>query len=268
MTRASTLAAVLSLILMLIVIFNVVISPPETKPVSISGHPALAPAHVLAPPVPARGAVVMFSDRQGWNAAMDAAAKAIAEAGEIVVGFDTPRVLVEAARTPDGCLDLSEAIADATADARSRRRGGWDGRAARHCAGSGGNGRRRNPGLCHPRPVAAGSVRGRRPGLVHRRSGKRRTAVRRRPERAGGDRRFPLPAGDNAAGLARDRQRTSGRIEDRCLCRGCRSRGHCRARQLRLPGLCHHRPGASARAGRRFRRRRRRRIASRAPAGG
>ncbi len=111
------LAAVLSLILMLLVIVSVVISTPDTKPVSNRGHDALAPVHVLAPPVPAHGAVVLFSDRQGWNEAMDAAAKAIAEAGEMVVGFDTPRVLVEAARTPDGCLDLSEAISDAAAGA-------------------------------------------------------------------------------------------------------------------------------------------------------
>lgn len=81
------------------------------------GSAGLKPAHVFAPPVPARGAVVLFSDRQGWDGAMDAAAQAIAEAGEMVVGFDTPQVLAGAIRTPAGCLDLSAAVADAAARA-------------------------------------------------------------------------------------------------------------------------------------------------------
>lgn len=84
------------------------------------------PVRVLAPPVPPpRGAVVLFSDRQGWDEAMDAAARAIAEAGETVIGFDTPRLLADAPRTQAGCIDLSEGIADAAAAAPGT--GGEDG---------------------------------------------------------------------------------------------------------------------------------------------
>ncbi|MBL8658776.1 MAG: virulence factor family protein [Rhodospirillales bacterium] len=125
MTRASTRAAFLGLILMLLLVAAVVVSALWTKPNGDASHAAPTPFRVLAPPVPPRGAVVLFSDRQGWDEAMDAAAKAIAEAGETVIGFDTPRLLGDAPRTRAGCIDLSEAIANAAAAALGA--GGEDG---------------------------------------------------------------------------------------------------------------------------------------------
>ncbi|CAH2601086.1 Virulence factor family protein [Rhodovastum atsumiense] len=52
-----------------------------------------------------RGLVVLFSDAGGWEAADDATAQALAAAGAIVVGVDTPRYLRRLDQTRDACDD-------------------------------------------------------------------------------------------------------------------------------------------------------------------
>jgi type IV secretory pathway VirJ component len=59
--------------------------------------------HVARPAQSAQGAVVFFSDRDGWTAHEDAYAAALAGAGQLVLGIDLPAYLKELGSLDDTC---------------------------------------------------------------------------------------------------------------------------------------------------------------------
>jgi type IV secretory pathway VirJ component len=61
---------------------------------------------IVAPSEPARGFVILFSDRKGLNANDDAAAQTLADAGAIVAEVNTPRYIKALDKTKEKCHGL------------------------------------------------------------------------------------------------------------------------------------------------------------------
>lgn len=94
--------------------------------------PPPGPVRVFTPPVAPRGVVALFSEERGWTEDLDVAAAAIAEAGQVVMGFDTGRLLAppSGGKAQSGCLSLARPIAAAIATALAERRQAVDAKSA------------------------------------------------------------------------------------------------------------------------------------------
>jgi type IV secretory pathway VirJ component len=84
-------------------------TPAPTPPPVLNVDPQalLGPLHISRPPGLLRGFVVLFSDRNGWDAQSDAAAAALVRAGAMVVGVDLRHYFERIDRIEEKCHSLA-----------------------------------------------------------------------------------------------------------------------------------------------------------------